>query len=201
MEGDDELTSPEEVDALDADVERLKTLYQQYFLGSLKLEPSVLRKQCYRRVLQARPDKVRNTGLRFRLRNLLQKWNGYQTYWNRILQQMEAGTYERDLDRARRRQRGRSEERTSAGPAVALSDDLSPEELQRQLAEAVAREVAQLDQKVRAPTPGATDDPPTRRIEDEFRRLVLERQAAGLPVEGLSLDDAARSLKDRGTAG
>jgi len=197
-EGD--LTTQEEIETLDHDIERLKTLYRQYFMGSLKLEPQVLRKQCYRRILMARPGKIRNTGLRFRLRNLLQKWNGYQTYWNRITRQIEAGTYKRDLERVRRREHRRRTEPPGAAGTFELSDDLSEQDLQRQLEAAVQREVAEVTKLERSPPSNLSapaSRPSERQVEEEFRRLVLERQAAGESVDGLSMDEAARSLVSR----
>lgn len=45
---------------------------------------------------------MRNTGARFRFQTLVQRFTSYQTYWNRILRQMEEGTYRRDVARAQR---------------------------------------------------------------------------------------------------
>jgi len=203
MDPDAELTTLEEIETLDREVERLKVMYQQYFLGALKQEPLVLRKSCYRLILQARPDKVRNTSVRFRLRNILQKWNGYQTYWNRITREIEAGTHRPVAERLRKRDeaRERAAGRTRRGGEVfELSDDLSADDLQRQLEQAVAREVADQEPRGRTPTPptkGPGGPPSERQIEEEFRRMLLQRQEAGQAVNDLTLADAARSLLTR----
>src|SRR5262245_40385935 len=73
-------------------IERVKVLYEQYFMGIEKMEPSVARKEIQRAMLQLQQMYIRNTGLRFKFNTLLQKWNIYITYWNRILREIEAGT-------------------------------------------------------------------------------------------------------------
>src|SRR5262249_40879061 len=45
----------------------------------------------------------RNTALRFRFNQLVQRYTTYNTYWQRITRQIEEGTYKRDVLRAKRR--------------------------------------------------------------------------------------------------
>jgi hypothetical protein len=99
-------------------VERVKVLYEQYFMGIEKIEPQVSRKDIQRTMLMLQQMYIRNTGLRFKFNTLLQKWNIYITYWNRILREIEAGTYTRHLARAQR--------------AAAREGKAMPEELLRQ---------------------------------------------------------------------
>lgn len=83
-------------------LDRLKQLYEMYFLGIEKLEPQVARKEVQRTMLMLQQMNIRNTGLRFKLNALVQKWNIYQTYWGRTVREMENGTYVRHLQRMRR---------------------------------------------------------------------------------------------------
>lgn len=96
----------EEVDDLDSRLDRLRATYDMYFRGIERAEPLTLRKQVYRLVLQANPALINNTGLRFRLRNLVQRFNIYQNHWNRVLIQIERGTYRPAIERAKRRGAG-----------------------------------------------------------------------------------------------
>lgn len=95
-----------EVDALVREFEsklaRLRTIYEQYFMGIEKQPPKVLRKDVVR--ISRRLDNlyIRNTASKFKLRSLIQKFNTYKSYWNRVEKQMEDGTYVRDIQRARR---------------------------------------------------------------------------------------------------
>src|SRR3954470_12138427 len=83
-------------------VERVKVLYEQYFMGIEKIEPLVARKDIQRTMLMLQQMYIRNTGLRFKFNTLLQKWNIYITYWNRVLREIEAGTYIRHLAKVQR---------------------------------------------------------------------------------------------------
>ena len=52
------------IDELEQRVERLRALYDQYFMGIEKIEPGVLRKDVDRRVWVLRREQIRNTGMR-----------------------------------------------------------------------------------------------------------------------------------------
>jgi hypothetical protein len=88
---------------LEERVDRLRILYDQYFLGFEKLEPTVPRKDVDRRFALLRKEQVRNTALRFRFNVVTQKYNTYQMYWQRICRQIEEGTFKRHVRRARAR--------------------------------------------------------------------------------------------------
>ncbi len=84
-------------------LDRLRALYEQYFQGVERLEPTVPRKDLDRKLDQLRRSVPRNTALRFRYHMLVQKYTTYQTYWRRITRQIEEGTYRRDLMKARQK--------------------------------------------------------------------------------------------------
>jgi hypothetical protein len=88
------------VGELEQRVDRLRSLYEQYFMGIEKLEPLVPRKDVDRRFYVLRREQIRNTGLRFKFNMVVQRYNTYQQYWQRILREIEAGTYKRDLRKA-----------------------------------------------------------------------------------------------------
>jgi len=88
------------LDELEMRLERLRALYEQYFLGIEKLEPAVARKDVDRRIWILRREKIRNTAKRFKLQTIIQRYNTFQQYWQRILREIEAGTYRRHVLRA-----------------------------------------------------------------------------------------------------
>jgi hypothetical protein len=88
---------------LEVAVDRLRSLYEQYFMGIEKLEPTVPRKDVDRRIHTLRKTQIRNTALRFRFQMILQRYNTYQTHWQRICRQIENGTYKRHMLRAEAR--------------------------------------------------------------------------------------------------
>src|SRR5688572_28496693 len=87
---------------LEVRLERLRALYEQYFLGFEKIEPQVARKDVDRRIYVLRREKIRNTGKRFKLQTIIMRYNTFQQYWQRICREIENGTYKRHLARADR---------------------------------------------------------------------------------------------------
>jgi hypothetical protein len=82
---------------------RLRMLYDQYFQGLERLEPQTERAEVDRTIDLLRRAQPRNTALRFRFNQLVQRFTTYNAYWQRTRRQIEEGTYRRDVLRARRR--------------------------------------------------------------------------------------------------
>lgn len=124
------MSSTEELEAfvgeLQKKFDRLKVLYEQYFMGIEKIEPLTARKELARGVMGFQGVYVRSTGVRFKIASLIQKWNIYQSYWNRTMREIEQGRYVRHVAAARRRalQAGVEfpEEMALNVPAAALRD-------------------------------------------------------------------------------
>ena len=91
------------IEELESRVDRLRSLYEQYFVGIEKIEPGVARKDVDRRIYVLRKEQIRNTALRFRFQMVIQRYNTYQTHWQRICREIENGTYKRHMIRAQRR--------------------------------------------------------------------------------------------------
>lgn len=98
--------TPDEFDVelatLEVKLERLRALYEQYFMGVERIEPAVARKDVDRRFWLMRKVKVRNTARRFKLQTLLQRYNTLQQHWGKICRQIENGTYKRHIARVER---------------------------------------------------------------------------------------------------
>jgi len=88
---------------LEQRVERLRALFEQYFMGIEKIEPAVLRKEIDRRFWVLRREQIRNTAMRFKLNTINQRYNTYQQYWQRCIREIEAGTFRRHVIRAEKR--------------------------------------------------------------------------------------------------
>jgi hypothetical protein len=122
----DSAKEPKEVEALINEfakkLDRLKILYEQYFMGIEKREPTVPLKDVVRIMRSLENEQIRNTGLRFRYRTLVQRLNTYRTYWNRTLREIERGTYHRDLARLRRKMKREGIEMAKVGPKSSVAD-------------------------------------------------------------------------------
>ena len=93
----------EQLDDLDKRVDRLRVMYEQYFMGIQKQAPSYLHTECERKIRDLTQLQIRNTGLRYRFATITQKFGAYNTYWRRTLREIEAGRYVRDLNRIKRK--------------------------------------------------------------------------------------------------
>ncbi len=91
------------VDSLNPRLERLRALYEQYFMGIERIPPATLRKDIDRAFWRLRRERFNNTALRFRFQQILQRYNVYKQHWMRIMREIERGTYRRTVARAARR--------------------------------------------------------------------------------------------------
>ena len=106
----------ERINDLDNRVDRLRSLYEQYFQGIERLEPHIERAALKKLLLEMKTTSVRNTGLRFRINQLVSKFTTYENYWGRIVRQMEDGTYQRDVFKARYHMKLREEQESMSKP-------------------------------------------------------------------------------------
>ena len=126
---------------LEERVDRLRNLYEQYFLGFEKLEPSVSRKDVDRRFMLLRKEQIRNTAMRFRFNVVTQKFNTYAMHWVRICRQIEEGTYKRHIRKAKARfgeGGGAAAERDVSFDIEVDMDDFETDDVDALLAEANA---------------------------------------------------------------
>jgi hypothetical protein len=109
------------LDALDAELAELKARHDQYFLGLERFEPIKDREGYKKRLNALKTSHIRNSGLKFRVQALWQKYLSYERMWLRIAREIEEGTYSRDLFKARMRGRKR-DLRASTGDAPDAAD-------------------------------------------------------------------------------
>jgi hypothetical protein len=118
----------EDLQLLDVKLKMLKNEYEQYFLGTRRREPFLLRGEVQRMVAYYANVHIRNTGHRFKFNNLRARFFAFRRHWDRILREIEEGRYERQLFRANLRERERTEQtdspRSGASGAGAKPEDL-----------------------------------------------------------------------------
>jgi hypothetical protein len=135
-----ELTPLElQIGELDVAIDRLRSLYDQYFMGIERIEPAVPRKDVERKIHVLRKEQIRNTALRFRFQMILQRYNTFQSHWQRICREIENGTYKRHVYRADRRR--------SAPPPAAEPEPVAPPPRD------LASELEELDREFAPPPP------------------------------------------------
>ncbi|MCP3099026.1 hypothetical protein LZ198_09085 [Myxococcus sp. K15C18031901] len=116
----------QECESLEADLAVLRNLFEQYFLGNERHPPSKAHDDFKKRVNRLKSSFIRSTAAKFRVGSIHSKYLTYERLWARTLQEIEAGTYKRDLFKARRRAevRGPSSKDGKKG-VVELPEDIS----------------------------------------------------------------------------
>lgn len=189
--------SPEEFDnevsQLEVNLDRLRALYEQYFLGIERIEPTVARKTVDRQFWQLKRVTMRNTARRFRFQTLVQRYNTLQQHWMKVCRQIENGTYPRHVKRAKalneeltiaaKRRAQRVKKTATPAPAEPPPDSIS------ELLTLVPPKIAPPDVVSSAPEPAAAargaKPPPPRRKKAEPETVV-----PGTPTETPSVSNA-----------
>jgi hypothetical protein len=143
----------DELDKLEEDIRRLKNRYDQFFSGINKVVPSFERHQVESYIHELSKLKIRDNTRRFRLSQILSRYNQYREMWGRKMREREEGP----LDFRRRqaamsapheaapRQHAAAPAVTSAppDPYVRMTPDANGEQI-RTLFDEIARENAKL---------------------------------------------------------
>lgn len=92
-----------ELNQLEEDMEKLKLAYEQYFSGIINFAPEDRRMKLQNLVNRLMAMRITNPRIRFRFQAVMGRWVTYKSQWQRILRQIEAGTYKRDVWRHQRK--------------------------------------------------------------------------------------------------
>lgn len=112
------------ISELETRLDRLRALYEHYFMGIERIEPSVARKDVERRVADLRKARFHSTAQRFKFQTIVQRYNTMQQHWSRICREIELGTFRRHKLKAERTFDSRPPPRPAAA-APAASDRAS----------------------------------------------------------------------------
>lgn len=106
------------LDSLEEELEEIKVKYEMYFIGAERMEPARRRDDLKRNIARLKNAFTRNAGIRFRIQALHARYLSYERLWMRSAREKEAGTYRRDVLKARKKAAERPET-TLAGEAAA----------------------------------------------------------------------------------
>ena len=90
------------LDEMERKLDRLRVLYENFFMGVDRVPPNVPRRELNRLFVETQQVPIPRSTMRFRFQTLLQRWVLLTTYWNRTMREIEAGTYRRDVTKAYR---------------------------------------------------------------------------------------------------
>jgi len=97
----------EDLILLDARMKMLRNEYEQYFLGSRKREPQLLRGEVQKIINYYANVPIRNTGHRFKFNNLRARYFAFRRHWDDTQRKIEDGTYDRHRFQAELHERER----------------------------------------------------------------------------------------------
>ncbi len=175
---------------LDARMKMLRNEYEQYFLGSRKREPQLLRSEVQKIITYYANVPIRNTGHRFKFNNLRARYFAFRRHWDDTQRKIEDGTYDKHRFQAdlHERERGITDEAAKpAKPAAAAKggrDDLD------QLYDAWIEARAATGQ----PTAGLSRDKLAAQLEQQTAS-IRERFGAGEVRFRVVVEDGRAKLK------
>jgi len=195
------------IEEIQRKLDRLRGLYESFFLGIERAPPNVARRDLNRLILEMQQEHLARAPMRFRFQSVLSRWVLLTTYWNRTLREIEAGTYRRDVARAQRHmaEKGGSinEQQAIALGIPAVRAKAFVERQQRLTAQKDARAAAGRPpvpagtaQAEVLPTPPATPHIPglgDADVENVYKRYLETHQRVKDPRPALTLD----SVRDR----
>lgn len=174
----------EDIDLLETKISKLKVEYEQYFLRVIKKQPIQLREEIDRLVNSYHGRAINNSTHKFRLNNLIAKYNTYRNYWNRTLRAIEEGTYHRQAEGGMGM--GGITPPPSTAPARPRVEDKT--EQPATLAAAPRPAAAEQPQRQAAPASNPTDD--------IYSRYMAARKECNEATAGISRESLAKSLED-----
>ena len=106
----------EDLNLLDARLKQVRVEYEQYFLGTRKREPQLVRAEVQKIISYYANVPIRNTGHRFRFNNLRSRFFAFRRHWDDTQRKIEDGSYERHRFQADLHERERGVASKPAGP-------------------------------------------------------------------------------------
>lgn len=182
----------QEVDSVEALLHALRGQYEQFFLGLEKRPPVKAHEQFKKRMAALKTVPARNSALSFRIQTLQASAATYERLWSRTMQEMEDGTYRRDVFKARLRRK--SSEQPAAAPASKAK--------QAPAGKTAAPEEPATPETAAAPEPQihiagtAPPDPLSEsRLRGVYRAYVEAKRRCNEDTTRLSFDAVVSSLK------
>ena len=194
------------LDDFEEEVELLKVAYERYFNGVDRIPPAREHDRVKLHLRNIQRMRGGTTALRFRTQSLRARLVTYEHYWNRILRQIENGTFKRVLAESKRReyelQQNKIVEQSAQAAQSGIHAKVDLEEPLQATQSGIRAKLDQTDAKVRR---GGTSKPrqlPTgvdaKEARELFKNFVKAKKAAGESVDGITygrlVDKLAREV-------
>jgi hypothetical protein len=170
------------LDEFEEAIEHLKVKYDRYFYGVDRMVPARDRARVDRMVRNLMRQHWRTTMLRYRYAQLKQRYTTYQHYWNRILGQIERGTYKRVVAEAERRERERMMAMREAAQQAAQGEGEA------------ANAATPRNGRPASKKPKLPDGMEAKEARHLFKEFVQAKKAAGENTSGLTYGGLVQKL-------
>ena len=189
----------QEVDSVEAQLHALRGQYEQYFLGMEKRPPTKAHEQFRKRLATLRTVPSRNSALSFRIQSLQASAATYERLWTKTLQEMEDGTYRRDVFKARLRRKSKPEVPAAPAPATAQTTAAAGTKpaATGKVASVAKPETPQAPAEPQIHIAGTAPPDPLgeTRLRSVYRAYVEAKRKCNEDTTRLSFDAVAESLK------
>ena len=188
----------QEVDAVEAALHALRGQYEQFFLGMEKRPPARAHEAFRKRLAALKTVPSRNASISFRVQSLQASTATYERLWARTVQEIEDGTYRRDIFKARLRRKNPSPEQPAPAQAEGADDAASP--ARGASTTTVPTAPPDAPRPAGAPTIHIAGTPPPEplsenRLRSVYRAYVEAKRRCNEDTTRLSFDAVAASLK------
>jgi hypothetical protein len=102
-------------------IERVRVLYEQFFMGTERTPPLSARKEVVRLVHVISQSRIRKAAPKFRFQSLVQRFNSHKAYWTRTEREIEMGTFKRGSARVRKAQPEREDSVLTVSDHLAIN--------------------------------------------------------------------------------
>jgi hypothetical protein len=181
-------------------LDRLRGLYESFFMGIERAPPNVARREMNRFILEMQQEPIGNSSLRFRFQSMIQRWVLMTAYWNRTLREIESGTFRRDIARAQRHlaDKGRAlteQEAIAIGIPATRAKAFAERQLRLEALRNRGRASSPSLPAVPRPAPEAIGGVDDAAIEAVYRRYTEAHRQAQDPRPALTLDKIRERLR------
>jgi hypothetical protein len=182
----------QELDSVEALLHALRGQYEQYFLGMEKRPPVRAHEQFKKRMAALKTIPARNSALSFRLQSLQATAATYERLWTKTMQEMEDGTYRRDVFKARLR---RKSTETPAAAAKSSAAKSAPGGKDAAAEKPASPEAAASTPQIHIAGTPPPDPLAETRLRSVYRAYVEAKRRCNEDTTRLSFDAVAASLK------
>ena len=189
----------QELDEVEAQLHALRGQYEQFFLGMEKRPPVRAHEQFKKRIAGMKTAPAKSVALSFRVQSLQASFATYERLWARTLQEMEDGTYRRDLFKLRRK---------NSGPEAPAAREPEAAAATGKAAKVKGKEKDKDKSAAAAPAAGPPSEPTIHiagtappdplsenRLRSVYRAYVEAKRRCNEDTTRLSFDAVAASLK------